>query len=374
MSGWSRGLSAGRMRAWRVHAYGRGELRLEEARVPALRAPRDVLVRVRAASLNPIDVAMMGGYGARILNTLRKLEGGDVEFPLVLGRDFVGEVELAGAQSRLRRGDRVWGVVPPHRQGAHAQYVLAQDSLTGPAPRALSELQAGGALYAALTAAAALRAAGLPAGAPPRRRAPRVLLLGLGGVGHAALQLLVHTGAQVVVGCSDDLRERATSLGAVAALDRNSSDYDRLLEESGPYEAILDCAGLGGAEAGARRWRFSRYVTLSSPLLREADARGVPAGLACAAAELALQTARAARAAPAAPAAACPPHVRWAYFMPLADDIEMLRRLAENQKFSVQVERAYAWWEGAAAYERAGEGRARGKLLLDFTVPPPDAH
>lgn len=94
------------------------------------------------------------------------------------------------------------------------------------------------------------------------------------------------------------------------------------------YEVILDCAGLGGAEAGARRWRFSRYVTLSSPLLRETDARGVLAGAARAAAELALQSARAAPAAPAA----CPPRVRWAYFLPLADDIELLRRLAENQK------------------------------------------
>lgn len=52
---------AGRMRAWRLHAYGAlRELRLEEARAPALREPRDVLVRVRCASLNPIDVAMIG--------------------------------------------------------------------------------------------------------------------------------------------------------------------------------------------------------------------------------------------------------------------------------------------------------------------------
>lgn len=50
-----------------------------------------------------------------------------MEFPLVVGRDFVGEVEAAGAHSRLRRGQRVWGVVPPHRAGAHAQYVLVKD-------------------------------------------------------------------------------------------------------------------------------------------------------------------------------------------------------------------------------------------------------
>lgn len=53
---------AGRMAAWRAHAYARGaaELRLEAARVPALRAPDHVLVRVHAASINPLDVAMLG--------------------------------------------------------------------------------------------------------------------------------------------------------------------------------------------------------------------------------------------------------------------------------------------------------------------------
>ncbi|XP_046969005.1 reticulon-4-interacting protein 1, mitochondrial [Vanessa cardui] len=369
MSGWGRGLHAGRMQAWRVHAYGSGELRLEQARVPALRAPDDVLVRVRAASLNPLDLGMIGGYGARVLNTLRKLEGSDVEFPLVLGRDFVGEVELAGAATALRPGERVWGVVPPHWQGAHAQYVLVKNRWIGPAPRSLSDSQAGGALYAALTACAALRAGGV-APARPARRPPRALLLGLGGVGHAALQLLVCGGAQVVVGCSDDLRARATELGAVAALDRNSPDYDRLLEESGPYEVILDCAGLGGAEAGARRWRFSRYVTLSSPLLRETDAHGVLAGTLRAAGSLASQCAGAARTGPA-PTGPCPPHVRWAYFMPSAEDIEMLRRLAERGKFTVQVERSFPWWEGGAAYERAGAGAARGKLVLDFAAAAP---
>lgn len=46
----------------------------------------------------------------------------------MVGRDFVGEVELAGPGSRLQRGARVWGVVPPHRPGSHAEYVLVRDS------------------------------------------------------------------------------------------------------------------------------------------------------------------------------------------------------------------------------------------------------
>lgn len=133
------------------------------------------------------------------------------------------------------------------------------------APDALDDSAAGGAPYAALSACAALRAAGLPPRPAPRptpraAAAPRVLLLGLGGVGHAALQLLVYSGArvrarastarrhvsgggpalsgggvlQVTVGCAGEMCARALAMGAAAALDRHAADYDRQLEEFGP--------------------------------------------------------------------------------------------------------------------------------------------
>lgn len=167
------GAQAGaRMGAWRVHAYGGlAELRLDEARVPPLRAPDELLVRVHSSSLNPLDIAMIGeeldfrrsrsdngatattmtlsagGYGRRALNTLRALEGArggsgaggaGVEFPLVVGRDFAGEVVVAGAATRLRRGVRVWGVLPPHWPGAHAQYVVVKERWVGTAVGFLS--------------------------------------------------------------------------------------------------------------------------------------------------------------------------------------------------------------------------------------------
>ncbi|KAI8426655.1 hypothetical protein MSG28_005424 [Choristoneura fumiferana] len=124
------------------------------------------------------------------------------------------------------------------------------------------------------------------------------------------------------------------------------------------FDVVLDCAGLGGAGAGAARLSasFGVYVTLTSPLLRRADALGLAPGAAAAAADLLRENLSAA--APAAPA--CLPRVRWAFFAPRADDIELLRQLAEQGKFGVSVERAWGWREGAAAYERRRPGpRAR---------------
>lgn len=87
-------------------------------------------------------------------------------------------------------------------------------------------------LYAALTACSALRAAGLADGRHGRGR--RVLLLGLGGVGHAALQLLTQRGFDVLVGCAGELTERARVSGAAAVMDRHAPDYAEQLTASGP--------------------------------------------------------------------------------------------------------------------------------------------
>ncbi|CAF4864217.1 unnamed protein product [Pieris macdunnoughi] len=357
-----------RMAAWRAHAYGGvGELRLESARVPPLRSADDLLVRVTAASLNPIDLAMLDGYGSRILNTLRRLEGADVEFPLVPGRDFSGVVVRAGRGARLQPGTRVWGVLPPHRPGALAEYVALPSRWAGPAPVALDPLAAAGALYAGLTAASALRIAGLAGASAP---GARVLLLGLGGVGAAALQLLVRGGARVAVSCAPEQAAEALALGAVAALHRGEPDYEARVAASGPFDAVLDCGGVGGwaAAEAASRWGFSRYVTLTTPLLSECDSRGLLAGSVTALGALSAQTFGAMRGALARNREGpCPPHVRWAFFVPNASDIEMLRRLADRGQFRVSVQRVFGWRDAPAAFAALAEGHARGKLLLDFS-------
>ncbi|KAL4718459.1 hypothetical protein ACJJTC_013479 [Scirpophaga incertulas] len=154
---------------------------------------------------------------------------------------------------------------------------------------------------------------------------PRVLLLGLGGAGHAALQLLAARGAHVVVGCAAELAPRALQLGAQLALDRHAPDYALQVQRAGPYYAAVDCAGLGGGAARDARWGAARWATLTSPLLRRTDARGLVAGALAAAGELARQ-----QAGPGGPS------VRWAYFAPCAADIDMIRKLAERGQVTIR--------------------------------------
>lgn len=76
----------------------------------------------------------LGGYGATVLNLLRRAESCNLndqnEFPLTLGRDFAGTVVSKGQNVKdLSEGDEVWGVLAPHLQGSHANFVLASGSL-----------------------------------------------------------------------------------------------------------------------------------------------------------------------------------------------------------------------------------------------------
>lgn len=105
----SRSLSiAHSMEAWSINEYGSNDvLNLSRQPLPRLRKATDILVRVHAASVNPLDFRMRSGYGQTLLNLWRKLEKVD-EFPLILGRDFSGEVVKTGRLARrFKQGDQV---------------------------------------------------------------------------------------------------------------------------------------------------------------------------------------------------------------------------------------------------------------------------
>lgn len=105
------------------------KLRCMETNIPTLAAPNDVLVKVHSASVNPLDVRMVYGYGREVLDLLDLATNFEPRitndrYPLTLGRDFSGEVAAIGPCVKdYQPGDLVYGVVEPQRQGSHAHYV-----------------------------------------------------------------------------------------------------------------------------------------------------------------------------------------------------------------------------------------------------------
>lgn len=126
-------------RRWQISSYSPHFESLaffESNVIPPVSGPNDLLIKVNAASINPIDVAMSSGYGRNILRVMRLAQELNEpakitydKFPMTLGRDFSGTVVRKGSSvSNYKVGDHVWGVIPPGTSGSHANYVVAKDN------------------------------------------------------------------------------------------------------------------------------------------------------------------------------------------------------------------------------------------------------
>lgn len=121
------------MLAWKANKNSGSpgcQLELCETRIPTIATPMDVLVKVHATSVNPLDVKMLSGYGERVLDLLDWATNFEPRvtndrYPLTLGRDFSGEVVSVGpcASKHFKPGDEVYGVTEPQKSGSHAQFV-----------------------------------------------------------------------------------------------------------------------------------------------------------------------------------------------------------------------------------------------------------
>jgi NADPH2:quinone reductase len=171
------------MRAITLESFDSGPT-LQEIPTPQI-APNEVLVRVRASSVNPVDNAIASGMLKDMV---------EHEFPVVLGRDFAGVVEQAGSDVRdLSIGDEVFGFVPGMgptvHDGSWAELIAVPESVATHKPEDIDTASAGAASLAAITALSALDALGVSEG-------DTVLIVGAnGGVGSFAVQLAAEAGA-----------------------------------------------------------------------------------------------------------------------------------------------------------------------------------
>jgi NADPH:quinone reductase-like Zn-dependent oxidoreductase len=191
----------------------------------------EVLIKVRAASVNPYDWHLMRGkpYPLRIASGLSKPKDKR------LGVDVAGQVEAAGGRvTQLKPGDEVFGCA----RGAFAEYACGAETKLVPKPENVTLEQAASAPIAGLTALQGLRRGGL-GDRGGVESGPRVLINGAaGGVGTFAVEIAKCFGAEVTGVCSTKNVEMVRSIGADHVIDYTAEDFTTSGER---YDLILDC-------------------------------------------------------------------------------------------------------------------------------------
>src|SRR5437660_6277139 len=217
-------LGAPPMKAIRIHNYGGPEvLNYEDAPRPQPQAG-EVLVRVHAAGVNPIDWKVREGH---------MKDFWPHKFPLILGWDLSGVVEKVGARvSQLKKGDEVYSLPDPTRNGAYADYIVVREPELALKPNSLYHIRAATVPLAALTAWQSLfDTAQLQPG-------QRVLIhAGSGGVGHLAVQLAKWKGAQVYATASNTNQDLLRELGVDEPIDYTQQRFENVARN---IDIVLD--------------------------------------------------------------------------------------------------------------------------------------
>jgi NADPH:quinone reductase-like Zn-dependent oxidoreductase len=214
------------MKALTLNGYeGLASLRFGEVAVPEP-GPNDVLVKVKAASVNPVDTKIARGYGGPSQRPL----------PHVLGRDGAGTVTKVGsAVTGFKVGDEVYGVADPARWGTFAEYALMPAATTAHRSAGLSEIDAGSLPIAGLSAWAGIVSTGKLA------KGQTVLIhAGAGGVGSFAVQLAKHIGATVAATAGSRNIEFVRSLGADQVIDYTKGDFNAAIKN---VDLVFDLIG-----------------------------------------------------------------------------------------------------------------------------------
>ena len=214
--------------AVRIHQFGpSGVLHPEIIERPEPGAG-EMLVRVEAASVNPVDLKMRSGkYPPTKADSL----------PLILGRDLAGVIEKLGNDvADFSPGDEIYGLLDRDR-GAYARYVVVKPEEAAHKPANLGFVEAAAVPLAGLTAWQGLYdQGGLKAG-------QRVLIHGgAGGVGHLAIQFAKISGATVITTASDKDRQFLAGLGADLVIDHKTQAFDELLADD-PVDLVFDVVG-----------------------------------------------------------------------------------------------------------------------------------
>ncbi len=349
------------MRRWQVSAYENSLDNLtlnESAMVPDELKPDQLLVKMSASSVNPIDIEMSEGYGSVAINTLRRLYGVK-EFPLVLGRDGSGVVVKTGKSvRRFKTGDEIWCARWILGDGTHAEYCVVSQSEAAIKPQSLSHAEAAAMPYVSSTVWAVLTGI---AGIDPERmdNNKNILILGgSGGVGTFAIQLAKVLGNNITATCSKENLDLVKKYGASNAIDYKSEAYENEIKSYGPYDIILDASKEGQTKKLGGN-SSSVYITLMPPFLPTIDKHGLAKGLLYSGKELLetnfnrlLQNQG---------------KYAWGFFYPNGGILRRVAELVDDGKISPVIDSVHDFADAKTAFERVKYGQTKGKVILNIS-------
>ena len=226
-----------KMRAMAIESTGDADvLHLTEIERP-VRVNNELLVRVFAAGVNPIDTKSRAGHG---------VSGAITSWPAVLGVDFSGVVvEPAYESHPLAPGDEVFGMATvPRSSGSYADFVSVSTMSVARKPLSLTHIEAAGVPLAALTAW------GMVVDVAKAHQGQRILIhAGAGGVGHFAVQLASYFGAHVIATGSTAKTAWLRELGAAEVIDHTTTRFESVVSN---VDVVVDLIGNDHDNTGTR--------------------------------------------------------------------------------------------------------------------------
>jgi NADPH:quinone reductase-like Zn-dependent oxidoreductase len=306
-----------KIRKARIHSFGGPDvLRIEEVE-PSMPDALQVLVTVKAASVNPVDFKIRSGKYPAVKED---------RLPYTLGRDASGIVEKCGAQStRFKIGDEVVGMVGIGG-GGYAEKVVLDEAAAARKPREIDFVHAAAIPLAGQTAWQGLFRYG-------QLKAGQAVLIhgGSGGVGHFAVQFAKAKGARVLTTVSTKNLEFARTLGADVVIDYETQRFEDMAQDLDMVFDLID------GETRERSWKLLKkggvlVSTLTEPSQQTAAEHGVRALRYTVEAE--------------------------------GKELDEILSLVASGKVKAHVQKTYPLEEAAQALNRVEKGESVGKIVL----------
>lgn len=320
---WVGGVAAqgNNMKAIVIHGYGGPEvLKLEEVPRPE---PKDneVLIRVMAASINPVDVGIRKGYMAEMVGN---------RLPLIPGMDAAGVIEKTGNKvTKFKKGDPVFAFFTLEGEGGYAEFVTATEDEIATKPETVDYAHAAAVGAAGSTAWEAL--------VDTAKLSPGQTVLihgGSGGVGHFAIQIAKSRGAKVLATGSSANQEFLKQIGADVAIDYAKTKFEDVAKD---VDVVLDSVGGDTLERSYGVVKKGGIIVsiMDEPKRAALDAHGIRGeSLIC---------------------------------VPKAGVLEKLAELMKTKKLTPVVSQTFPLTDVVKAQEQIATRHTRGKIVLEVS-------